>query len=184
MRAATRAAGAARFAPAQVLDPGAVKQAGAPGELGAAIAADGTATVAWSAYTRQTSIAFSDLRAATARPGRRFGPPQTIAETGIDGLSDFAASPSGAAVATWTAYPPGRGRAVVMAAVRPAGAGAFGPPEVVAPARHSVLNPVAPAPVAAIDDAGKATIAWAAEDVTGEPPLHVPMSAVLRLATR
>ena len=187
VRAAIRERGSRRFGSARTLDPGAVKEAGAPGELDLVMASDGTATATWSAYTRRQPAATVEVRAATAHPGGRFAAAQAIGPGALASnahLSDVAASPAGAVVATWTSYAGGFGRELVMAAVRPAGAPTFGPPEVVARIRTSYFNAVSPTPTAAIDDAGAATVVWAAEDTAGEPPMHVPMSAVLRLATR
>lgn len=185
VRAAVRAATAPRFGPAQVLDRGAVKDAGAPGEVGAGIAADGTATVAWSSVVRATQpVNQADVRIATARPGRNFGTSQVIATGATNNVEDLAVSPRGSALVTWTAYGTGRGVSV-MAAFRPAGTAAFGPPEVVTTFAQSWFNAIDPAPAAAIDDATETpAVAWAGDSTAGAPPLHVPLSAVLRLATR
>ena len=185
VRAALRARSARRFAAAQVLDPGAVKEAGAPGRLGLGIAADGTATVAWSAHTRALPIPATEVRAASARPGRRFGPHQAVSpQEGYGGLSDLAVAPNGAALLTFAAYGGGFGSQLIVAAVRPAGAPTFGPPEIVARTRHSMFNAVDAAPAAGIDGSGVPTVVWAAESTTGEPPLHAPMSSIVLLSTR
>ena len=185
VRAALRARNARRFAAAQVLDPGVVKQAGAPGRLGLGIAADGTATVAWSAYTRVLPYPATEVRAATARPGRRFGPPQGVSpQEGYGGLSDLAVAPDGSALLTFVGYTEGFARQLIVAAVRGAGTPTFGPPEIVARARHSAFNAVDASPAAGIDGSGVPTVVWAAEGTTGEPPLHAPMSSVVLLSTR
>jgi hypothetical protein len=184
VRAAIRPATASQFAPAQVLDRGAVKDAGAPGEVAAGIAADGSATVAWSSVARAVPVDGADVRVVTARPGRRFGPPQTLASGGVDKVEDLAVSQRGAGLLTWTHFGPGRSLSI-MAAYRPPGAAAFGAPERVTNFAPSFFNALDPAPSAAIDDGtGQAAIAWAGDTTAGDPPLHVPLSAVLRLATR
>jgi hypothetical protein len=184
VRAALRPATATRFAPAQVLDRGAVEDAGAPGRVGAAIAPDGTATVAWSSVAAAQPVNRADVRTATAPRGHRFGRPQTITSTAMNAMADLAVSLRGAALVTWTASGSGRDTSV-MAAWRPAGAAMFGPPERLATLVSSWLNAIDPAPAAAIDDAtGTPAVAWAADATAGAPPLHVPLSAILRLATR
>ena len=89
VRAALRAPNDRRFGAAQVLDAGIVK-AGVPGELGAGIADDGTATVAWSAYA-PTDDLFAPVR----------GLPECVIVTGqtdaVLAASDLALTASGTA---------------------------------------------------------------------------------------
>jgi hypothetical protein len=156
VRATLRGAGRRRFARAVVLDPGETRDRHS-GDLQAAMARDGTATLAW------TNLRGDELplRTARAAPRRAFGRPVEIAASGIVG--GLAVDAGGATILSWTEafsefadpVPP----ADVFAALRRAGAAAFGPSERVSTPE---LDDRAPA-VAAFDPAGhRATIAWPA----------------------
>lgn len=168
----------------QTLDPGAVPGPGVPGPIGLGIAADGTATVAWTArMPAPTDFERPEIRAATARPRERSRAAQVLATDAR--LNDLAVAPGGAALATWLrlAAPP----AVpgVMAALRPAASKAFGPPELVTTVALREFDPQPPLPTAGIDPrTGTPLVLWATDHNAGTPPAHVPLSAVLQLSAR
>ena len=153
VRAALRGPGR-RFGRAAVLDPGATRDR-VPGHLAAVMTRDGTATLAW---TNVVGDSFP-LRTATAAPGARFGQTAQLSPNGVVG---GLAVDRGATLLTWTdaqpdvAEPPPRD---VFAALRPAGAAAFGAPERVSTAAFDDFDPAA----AAFDpQAGRPTVLWPA----------------------
>jgi hypothetical protein len=153
VRAALRGPGR-RFGRAAVLDPGETVER-VPGRLAAVMTRDGTATLAW---TNVVGDRFP-LRTATAPPGRRFGP---TAEPSPNGVVGGLAADRGAALLSWTdaepdiAEPPPRD---VFAALRPAGAAAFGAPERVSTAALDDSDPAVPA----FDPRGsRPTVLWPA----------------------
>jgi hypothetical protein len=193
VRAALRAPNARRFGTAQVLDPG-VENVGAPGELGAGIADDGAATVAWSAHA--SSDEFSrrmEVRAATAAPAGRFGAVQVLTTDGR--LTDLVVSNNGATLAIWSTDVDGN--EAIRSALRPARATAFAAAETVAVVMLRYYDPLAPNADAAFDPVtGRFGIIWATDQSAGSAPttqvpdgvarpgVHVPGSARLLLATR
>jgi hypothetical protein len=183
VRAALRAPNARRFAAAQVLDPGPVVS-GAPGELVAGIADDGTATLAWSAYA-STGQYFPpvEVRTATATATGRFAAPQVLTTSGH--LTDLVVANHGAALATWTTADTA-GNATIHTALRTPGATAFGAPETVAVVPLRYVDPLAPNPDAAFDPGtGRFGLIWATDDSTDTAPTtQIPGSARLLLATR
>ncbi len=143
VRAAVRPAGPRRFRAPQLLDDGgdASTPGGTFGRVVAQMAADGRATVAYTARRLEAGRFVHPVRVATTDAAARFTAPQTLAPEGA--LGDLAVRADGAAVATWTAQPaaaelddPSAGD--VLAAVRPAGFEAFGPTEVVTTGERAV----------------------------------------------
>jgi hypothetical protein len=182
VRAALREPNASRFRRSQLLDPGIVNVA-APGELGAQIADDGTATVAWSSYTSTKAFtAPVEVRAATAAPGRRFAAPQVLTANGH--LDDLVVGGAGAALAVWTSYD--GGGATIGAALRPSSAAAFGVAEAVTVIPLRTIAPLVPAPDAAYDPGtGRFAVLWAIDSTSvTDPPMQIPGTARLLLATR
>jgi hypothetical protein len=181
VRAALRDPTDRRFGAAQVLDPGVVN-VGSPGELGAGIADDGSATVAWSAYASTEFFPPAEVRAATAAATGRFAAPQVLTTNGR--LTDLVVANHGATLATWTTY--ADGGETIRTALRPSRATAFGAPETVAVLPLRSFSPVAPDPDAAFDPGrDRFAVIWAIDDSTGtEPPTQIPGSARLLLATR
>ena len=185
VRAAIQRRGSTRFAPAQTLDPGAVPGAGIPSPIGLGIAADGTATVAWSARVPVRPAVWEELeiRAANTRRDGRFARAQVLA-TGGARLSDLEVAPDGTALATWSDHqaPP---RVGIAAALRPAGSQAFMAPERVAWVEPRGPSAPAPAPAAGLSPRnGRPFIVWAADHGARTPPEQGPPSAVLQLAAR
>ena len=178
VRAALRAPGARRFTAAQTLDRGVV-QVGAPGEVGAIVADDGTATVGWSAYTSSRLFTPAEVRVATAAPGRRFAAPQVLAADGR--LADLELGKDGAALAVWISPDPSG--VTVNAALRRAGARTFAAPETVTAIPLRSFSPQGPDPDAAYDArTNRFAVIWAIDSTAGALP--VPGSARLLLATR
>jgi hypothetical protein len=146
VRVAVREPGARRFERAQVVDRGLrpvhtfQRPAGGPY---VALARDGTATVAW---TRSRERPTQPLSVATAAPGQRFGPATTLGQVGE--LGGVAVRDDGAAVLL-TRTDEGD----VVAHTRPAGAAAFGSPELLATGATTVsavaFHPATGRPVAA-----------------------------------
>lgn len=149
-QAATRAITGEWTAPADLSRP-AAQVRGAR----AAMAADGSALVAWSR---------SGVVQASTRTG---GGPWSAATdlsgtTGTAGPPAVAVSGRGATVVAWAAQ--AAGVPVVEAALRPAGAAAFGAPTVISdPGRPAI------APQAAIGDDGVAPVAWQWTNPAAEP---------------
>ena len=153
VRAATRAPGARGFGAAQILDAGERGVDGVAGTVAAAIAVDGTATVAWT----HAGSGFP-ARVATAGPRSRFAAAQTLAAGGAVG--DVAIDARGAALVVWAtpttpSLAPLRLSGQVFASLRPRGAAAFGAPEAVGPAERADLPRVAFDPAT-----GGAAVVW------------------------
>ncbi len=176
VRAATLAPCARRFSRAQTLDAGGGISA-AEGDVVAAADPRGRATVAWSAVRgRGASLTFPVMTAAAGADGR-FAAPQELAPSGAVG--GIAVRADGAAVVTWADLVRYQTTDRAMAAVRPAGATAFGAPEPIA------APDVAGPPVVAFDPAtGRPTAAWPARPAGRDPSLGIATTAVLRVATR
>jgi len=159
VRAAIRAPGR-RFGPSAVLDPGETAER-VPGRLALAMASDGSATAAWGNVRNRYPRLEYPVRTATALPGAGFGPATTLAATGA--LGSVGAAPDGRMLLTWTNAVfgfgiPGAERSDVFAALRPSGAAAPGPPEIVSTPELEDL-----APAAAFDPlSGRPTMAWPA----------------------
>jgi hypothetical protein len=142
VRAAVRPAGPRRFRAAQLLDDGSAASTpgGTFGRVVARMAADGRATVAYTARRLEGGRFVHPVRVAGTDAAARFTASQLLAPEGA--LGDLAVRADGTAVATWTAPPaeaefdnPSVGD--VQATVRPAGADAFGPTEVVTTGEHA-----------------------------------------------
>jgi hypothetical protein len=117
------------------------------------------------------------VMAATADPRGRFAPAQALAASGAVG--GVAVRADGAAIVTWADSLGDQVTDQAMAAVRPAGAEAFGAPEPIA------APDVAGPPVVAFDPAtGRPTAAWPARPAGRDPSLGIATTAVLRVATR
>jgi hypothetical protein len=103
VRVARREPGSARFARTQVLDPGLpaqMSQRPASAPL-VGLAADGTATVAW---TRSRQTRTQPLRTSVAAPGRRFADGQTVARVAASGALGLAVHPDGATLLAWRGH--------------------------------------------------------------------------------
>ncbi len=190
VRAALRPAGPRLFRAPQLLDDGggATDPGGVFGRVVARMAADGTATVAFTARRPATGPEPARERfvhpvlVATTVGGVRFGAPQQLAPEGA--LGDLAVAPDGTALAVWTAPTPGTevvdpALGDVAAAVRPAGAPAFGPAEAVA------AGEAASDPRVALTPDGGALAAWVGRAPRAQTPDGPPWAGrVLRLARR
>jgi hypothetical protein len=111
--AAVRPAGAARFRGAQLLERCSPEHLADVLDL--ALSGHGNAVVAWTG---------ARVRAAQTDPSGRFGAPVDLSPAGA-ALTDVAAAPDGARVATWRAGP-------LLQAAYAAPAAPFGPPEDIA----------------------------------------------------
>ena len=157
VRAALRGPGR-RFGRAAVLDPGGLRDR-VPGELAATMARDGTATLAWTNVRAGPTVAGFPLRAATAPPGARFGAATELSSNGVVG---GLAVDRGATLLTWTDAQPDIAEPAprdVFAALRPAGAVAFGAPERVSTAG---FDDFAPAAAAFDPQESRPTVLWPA----------------------
>jgi hypothetical protein len=154
-----------RFGAAQTLERGRVA-GGSDGDVVAALAPDGTASVAFSAVRRGED----PVLVATARPGGRFARP---ADLGPGSVEDLVVGARGGALAVWTH------EGVVRAAVRRAGASSFGAPEQVSPAAEDAAS----ADAALDARSRRAAVVWDAVPHEDERDLQAPRHAV-RLAWR
>jgi len=175
VRAAVRAAGAARFDPTQDLDLGEANGERVPGRMRLAMAADGTAAVAWSnARGRYPNLTHPVLVSVAERSGG-FLPNAELTTRGA--ARDVAVRDDGAAVVVWTdtrGFSSAPTSSPQTFAVLRAGPGQlFGQPELIATSSpDSGLDRQA---AAAYDPrTGRSTVIWTA---TGG-------SDVLQLATR
>ena len=148
VRAAIRAGGPHAFHSARQLErsQGIERPAG---EVAAAMAPDGTATVAWSGIAGASFPHVYPARVATATPGAaRFGTPQTLSPSAAVG--DVAVDERGTALVVAATLPmPGDNQTTeqVFASVRPAGGAAFGTPELISAPERARLPRAAFAPV-------------------------------------
>ena len=148
VRAAVRASGPHAFHSATQLErsQGIERPAG---EVAAAMAPDGTATVAWSGIAGASFPHVYPARVATATPGAaRFGTPQTLSPSAAVG--DVAVDERGSALVVAATLPvPGDSQTSdqVLASVRPAGAAAFGIPELISAPERARFPRAAFAPV-------------------------------------
>ena len=168
--ASVRSAGAARFATAQALDRGgpAIRPAGT---VALAIGRDGSAVVAWSSplgsYAAGTRSA---VRVATAGSRGRFGAQRELAPSGAVG--DVAIGADGAAIVVWSQLEGEQEPVQAIAALRPAGASDFGPPEAASPSERASY------PAAAFDPrTGQPVVVWSATPAGAQ-------GQVLRVARR
>jgi hypothetical protein len=156
---AMRPAGLRPFGAAHVLDRG--DEAAVPaGGVSIAVAADQSATIAWSGIVRDGERLTSPVRTATSDRRGTFGAATPVAGA-AGGVGGLVTAPSGATTVLYTAEGEA---AVVMAATRSAGAPGFGPPETVSTA------PPAPdaAPSLALDPRdGRLLAAWIGAGPTG-----------------
>lgn len=181
IRAAVRPAGPRSFRDDAVLDSGEPSEAvpeAAPGEVAVDMAADGTATAAWSTAQGGADPP-TQVRTATTDSRARFTANQELATRGAVG--DVAVRPDGATLVTWVGGPALRdteGRDVISAYRAPGGD--FAAPETV-----STLGEPAFDPAAAFDPrSGRPTIVWAGRP-GGKPSFEgVERTARLRVATR
>ena len=152
VRAAVRGSGPHHFHSAQQLErsEGIERPAGG---VGAAIAPDGSATVAWSGITGTRFPHLFPARVATAPRGApRFDAAQQLAPSAVVG--DVAVDDQGSALVVAATLPePGDNQRTdqVFASLRPAGAAAFGVPELVSAPEHAqppraAFNPVSHQP--------------------------------------
>lgn len=178
VRAAVREPGRRGFGRARTLH-----RADAParpaGRLALAVAPDGTATAAWSAAVGPRFPYAFPLLVATSPPGARFGPAIQLDPHAAAG--DAAVSADGDTLVVWSRILRGNEQEPdqVFAALRPAGASAFGPPEEVSPAE------VATRPAAAFDPlSGDAVVVWSGRPGGPPPEVEPTRTAVLRAARR
>ncbi len=139
VRAAQRPAGPRAFRAAQDLErsEGIERPAG---RVAAALARDGTATVAWSSITGAASRSGFPARVATARSSLRFGAPQTLSPNAAVG--DVTTDDRGSTLVVWTTLPmPGNNQTTdqVFASLRAADAATFAAPEPVSPIERADL---------------------------------------------
>jgi hypothetical protein len=157
VRAAMRPAGSSsRFRAAQELEASEGRDERPAGPVVAAIAPDGTATVAWSSIANAQRPHTFPVRAATAGSSLRFGAAQTLAANAAVG--DVAIDAHGAAIVVWaTLSIPGVNQITsqVFASMRAAGTAAFAAPEAVGPAERAELPRVAFDPVS-----GRPAVVW------------------------
>jgi len=192
VRTAIRPAAAHRFRPPQLLDPGQV--AGSwPGSIKLGLDREGLATVAWSAWlTPDPTVPNVGIRVSSSDDRGRFQPFTELTSTS-GRLADLAIGAAGMALITW-AEPSGpslpgptgeaSGRRIV-AALRPAKAPAFGPPEAVSAVEAWSSLYEETGPVAAFHPhTAVATVAWGAARAGGDPPTRLPGTATMRVATR
>ncbi len=172
VRAARRAAGAAKFAAARVLDPGAGVSR-SPGRVALGVAPDGTAAVAWSQAVGKPVTGFP-VRVATSTTGGTFGSATDLAPFGA--VQDVAVSAGGTVLVVWgliTLDDPQTAEQIV-AGMLPGGTTAFGAPETV-----SELDRPSTADAAFDPVTGQATIVW-----TARKPTATLTSPGVRLTTR
>jgi hypothetical protein len=174
VRAALRTPRAARFGSAQVIDPGEANGERVAGRMRLAMAADGTAALAWSNARGRVRDLTQPVRVTVAERDGGFGPFVELAASGA--ARDVAVRADGAALVTWT-DPRGRTFAPVspqtFAALRPGPGQPFGPAELIA--SSSPDSGLGRQAAAAYDPrTGRPTVIWTA---TGG-------SDVLQLATR
>ena len=157
--------GRRRFGAAQALERGEYAQYPS-GDLSAAIAANGTATVAFSPARRGDD----PVMVATARVGRRFNRPAQLA---LGSAEAVASDADGNAIVVWTHD----GR--VRAAKRVAGTDTFGSPEDVSSASETAAS----ADIALDPISNRATVVW--DSVPAPEQLDAPAPAhAVRLAQR
>lgn len=148
VRVAERRPGARRFDDAQTLETsrGITRSAG---RVAAAMAPDGTATVAWSGIARPAGFQHNyPARVATAAPSRPFSAAQTLSTHAAVG--DVAVGSDGTAIVLWATLPivsDNQTTDQVFASLRPAGSETFAAPEEVGPAERATLPRVAFDPV-------------------------------------
>src|SRR5436190_19850014 len=178
VRAATLPAGARTFRPAQTLYVSqGIDRPAATVALGLTDA--GIATVAWSGVSGTRPSFTYPVLASTSDGAGRFGVPQEVAPNGA--LGDLALARDGRALLTWARVAGGSYQITdqVFAALRPAGATAFGPPEAVAP------PDVASEPHAAFDPVtGRPTVVWSARPNGHDPSLGVGTTGMFLVSTR
>ncbi|MEY2515746.1 MAG: hypothetical protein QOJ89_3104 [bacterium] len=156
VRAAMRAAGARGFRTTQRLDVSEGHDERPAGGVTAAMAPDGTATVAWSSIAGARYPHTFPVRAATARSSLRFGDAQTLAPNAAVG--DAAIDARGTALVVWaTLTLPGANQisSDVFASLRGPGEAAFAAPEAVGPAERAELPRAAFDPVT-----GRPAVVW------------------------
>ena len=168
---------ASKFGALQTLDPGGAVERPFGG-VAPASAPAGRVTVAWSAVRGggPAGIAFPVMTATSDATGR-FGPAQTVAPSGAVG--GVAVRRDGTAIVTWATARGIQQTTQAMAAIRAAGATAFGAPEAIAD--PDVAGP----PAVAFDPVtGRPTVAWPARPGGVDPSMGVGPTAILRVATR
>lgn len=138
VRAAQRPAGPRTFGATQDLELGEDRHARAferpAGRVAAALAPDGTATVAWSGIAGARFPSTFPARVATAGPSRRFTSPQTLSPNAAVG--DVTSDDRGRTLVVWATLPQaGNSQTTgqVSASFRAAGAPTFAAPEQVSP---------------------------------------------------
>jgi hypothetical protein len=182
VQAASLAPGSRKFGAAQTLDDGSGAIERSMGTLALAIDGGGRVVAAWSGVRRDPSAKFGivfPVQSATSDPATgRFGAVQQLAPDGAVG--GVATRPQdGAAVVTWAHVVQYQMTDEAMAALRPAGAAAFGAPEALAEPDDAqpptvAFNPASGAPVAA----------WSARPGGHDPFYGLQRDAVLRVASR
>ena len=153
VRAAYRPATAARFRASKVLDPGAAI-ARPPGRVVLGVAADGTATVAWSQAVGKPAT--YPVRVAISAFANAFASFTQLAPSGA--VHDIATGPGGTTLVVWGRLGDNPDQAEqIVAAIRPGGSGTFG-------AAEAVSGTDAPSiAVAAFDPVtGQPAIVWTA----------------------
>jgi len=156
VRAALRPAGSRGFGYAELLESSEGDDERPAGRVVAAMAPDGTATVAWSSIAGARSPHTFPARVATAGPAQGFGPMQTLAPNAAVG--DVAMDARSATVVVWaTLAIPGVSQVTqqVFASLRGAGAAAFAAPEAVGPAERAELPRAAFEPLS-----GRPAVVW------------------------
>jgi hypothetical protein len=180
VRAASLVPGGKRFGAVQTLDSGGVNR-----PMGTiAVAADGAGRVlaAWSGVRRDPGVqgGFTfPVQTATLDPATgRFGAVQQLAPDGAVGGAAVRGQ-DGAAIVTWAHVVQYQLTDQALAAVRPAGATAFGTPEALAEPDD------AQPPAVAFDPASGAPVAaWSARPGGHDPFYGLQQDAVLRIASR
>jgi prepilin-type processing-associated H-X9-DG protein len=178
VRVASLGAGARRFDGVKVLDTGAASRT--MGRVALAVDGAGRVTLAWTGVRRDATVpqGFAFPVLATTSDGRGgWGAVQALAPMGAVG--GVATRADGTAVVTWARVVQYQVTDQATAAVRAAGATAFGPGEPIADPDH------AGPPAVAFDPATGAPVAlWSARPNGQDPSLGAQPTAVLRIASR
>jgi hypothetical protein len=138
VRAAVLRSGARHFSKTQLLDPGRVARPVGP--VSAAIARDGTATVAWSGVAvAQRQVAYP-VRVATAPPSGPFGATTQLESNGA--AYGVVTARDGTTTVLWGLMTDPEGEIVdrILASRRPVGVSVFGAPEAVSQGETAVNN--------------------------------------------
>jgi hypothetical protein len=135
-----------------------------------------------------------DVRVASTDSGGRFGPDSDVNAPGLLSFDDLVGARDGSMLLVWHEYGDfplagaGLGESAAyrfVAALRPAGSTSFQAPEDVSPLQGwSSLNDVTAADAGFDPATGRPTIIWPAAEFGGTPPVRIPGTATVKLATR